>query len=612
MKHFRIYIFFTLFFLLSGFTLFGQNISANNSSESTVTIGWICNPRINRVTDDFKDQVLGLIDNNAEAIIITGKISSDSKTENFKSLYKFIRELSIPVKILPSFDDLYSTPYSELNFNEYFDDRNFIYINDNIALIGVNMLEPFTKNEGHYKPNEQTWIKDELENLRDSSFVFLFSNYTPSKVNNWRKFENTLTNKFLPTIFLNNFPEEISNKYYFIYPTHQPGYYLTTFSKSQVFVQDENLDTIFVQNISSEIIKTDSTVSSGEISSVQPFVKRVWENDLETETLIKPVIYNNRIYLVQNDGLLTCFDKDGAVFWDYDLLADVRVSPAIIDGYLVVSTLQGDLTSINASNGDQFQSIGFETPVTTDLSVFEFPAKVNTMVPKTSGSKGVVVFGDASGKIACYDIETFEKVWENQLTHEPLIGLPVRSQNQIFFLTKNKLYSVSVTKGTLLWSWSLENANDYFNSKITINNSKIFLTTSNGTIISIDKILGKKDWISEKYKAASVQTSDNGKFLLIKENNNKFDIAKIQTGKFVKSFPLDFTGNVICDDIENYNHKIFVAGEYAIYRINKNQKYSTIVRSQNSRIVSFRIIKGNHLLILNSDGKLALFSITEK
>ncbi len=611
MKLFRIFKLIFITFLFLSFTLIGQIILPDSSSSKTVTIGWISNPEIRQVTDEFKDQVLGLIDNHAEAIIITGKISFDSKPENFKSLYKFIRELPVPVKILPSYDDLYSTPYSELNFNEYFDDRNFIYLKDNIALIGMNMLEPFSKNDGHFKPDEQIWLKDELENLKDSASVFLFSNYTPGKINNWRKVENLFSDKFIPTIFLNNFPDEISNKFYFIYPMHSPEFYLTTLSESRIIVQDENMDSVFVRNFSSEIIQQVAFNKNEGIVSEQPFVKRIWMNDLQAETTIEPTIYNRRIYLVQNDGLLSCFDRDGSLFWDYDLLADVRVSPAIIDGYLVVSTLQGDLTSINASNGDQFQTIGFETPVTTGLLVFEFPEKVNTMVPKTSGSKGVVVFGDATGKIACYDIETFEKVWENQLSKTPLIGLPVHAKNQIFFLTEKSIYSVSVTKGTLLWSWSLDDPNEYFSPKITTDNSKIFLTTNSGKIISIDKTLGKKDWISEKYKAASLQISQNGKYLLIKEKDVKFDIAKIESAKFVKSFPIDLTGNVVCNNIENSNHRIFVAGEYSLYRINQNQKYSTIISSKFSRIVSFKTFGKNKLLILNSDGKLALFSINE-
>jgi hypothetical protein len=150
-----------------------------------------------------------------------------------------------------------------------------------------------------------------------------------------------------------------------------------------------------------------------------------------------------------------------------------------------------------------------------------------------------------------------------------------------------------------------------FPPKITTDNSKIFLTTNSGKIISIDKTLGKKDWISEKYKAASLQISQNGKYLLIKEKDVKFDIAKIESAKFVKSFPIDLTGNVVCNNIENSNHRIFVAGEYSLYRINQNQKYSTIISSKFSRIVSFKTFGKNKLLILNSDGKLALFSINE-
>ncbi len=610
MKSFKIVIIIFLQFLLFFNNFNAQNIDSQNSTDTEIVVGWITNPAINKISDDFKDKALQLIDDGATALIITGKLTANGTLDEFKQLKRFATNLSVPVKVLPSFSDLYSTPYSELNYNEYFDDRNFILVNNNFSLVGLNLLSSLNSFTGHFSPNAKDWLNDEIESLDDSTFFFLFSNFTPSQTDNWQTLEYALKGKRLPTIFVNSPPREISNRYYFIYTPLTRSFRLISIKNSKIIVKDLNGDLQFSQSIDRNIEPLNSIEIEPRFNAEQSFVKKIWQNNVESTTSISPVIYKNKFYLLQNDGLLTCFDEDGSTFWDYDLLADVRVNPGVIDGFFVAATLQGDLFSIRASNGEQLQTIGFETPVTTDLLLFEFPRKVNTMATKTSGSNGVVVFGDAKGNLFCYDIETFEKIWNNRIAHSPIKGKPIYSGNQIIFRTVKTIFSVNVLNGSLLWKWNLPSENEKFGGNILEDKNNLFLFSDKGNIYSLDKNLGTLNWNSAKYKTSGIGLSYNNEHIFIK-SNNKLILADKKECKFIKSFPVETEPTSFYNNIQSKNGLTFLGNRYKIFRIKDERKYSTIISSENSPVTYFKYFGKNKLLILNIDGTLALFEIDE-
>ncbi len=607
MKLYRKFFLFSINLLFLAIPLSAQSDSASQ----TIHVAWIANPEINEITEDFRDKTLQLIDEGAQAIIITGKLTEHSSLKEFAALKKFIKELPVPVKVLPSYSDLYSNPYSELNYNEYFDDRNFLYIKDNISLLGLNLLSPFSDSFGHFSPNQENWLKSETEDIKDSSLVLLFTNFTPNQVDNWQNVEAALSMKRIPTIFLNSSPNEISNKYYFIYPNSSNSIYKISINNRSVVMKNITGDSIFVRNIPNDFPPLEMKKIPSVFQTRQLFVKKIWQNNIASTTTIATVIYKGRYYLLQNDGLLTCFDKDGSEFWDYDLLADVRVNPAIIDGFFVAATLQGDLFSLNASNGDQLQTIGFESPITTDLLLLEFPVKVQTMAAKTSGSNGVVIFGNAKGKLFCYDVETFEKVWETNLSENPLVGKILFSGNQVFVHSKKRLFAVDLLNGTLLWRWNPVNMNDEISGNPVQGKVNLFLTTDKGRIVSLDKKLGTINWKADQYRAIGLGVSSNGKFLYVKDADDKLILTEINSGKFKKSFPIKSGFNNITNEVQNQNELTFVSGKYSLFRIKNDKKFSEIISSVNSPITYFKYFGRNKLLMLNQDGVLALFEIYE-
>ncbi len=591
--------------------LYGQSETVDSSAAAAVKIGWIANPAITEINDAFRDNTLQLIDNGAASIIITGKLTEHTSLKEFAALKKFVKELSVPVKILPSYSDLYSTPYSELNYNEYFDDRNFVYIKSNFSFVGINLLSPFSDSAGHFSPNQENLLNSETEDIKDSSLVFLFTNFSPARVDNWRNVEAAFNGKKLPVIFLNSTPKEISNQYYFIYPSEEESFYSIWVNDSSVVVENQNGDSLFNRAIPKNSDLLNTRKINPVFISKQPFVKKLWENRLASETTVAPLIYKGKYYVLRNDGLLTCFDGDGSEFYDYDLLADARVNPGIIDGYFIAATLQGDLFSLNAANGDQLQTIGFESPITTDLLLFEFPVKVKTMAEKTSGSKGVALFGNAEGKAFCYDVETFEKIWESGLSSSPLCGKPLYSKNQIFIEDGKTLFAVNVLNGALLWKWSSKTSGEKISGNVVEWKSEIFLTTSKGRLISLDKNLGTVNWETSKFNATGIGVAENGRLLYVKDADKKLILADIKNGKFKKSFPLNIGSADIENKVQNINRLTFTAGRYSLFRIKDNKKYSTVIESEKSPITFFKYLAKGKLLILNMDGTLALFKISE-
>ncbi len=579
--------FFILFFLGLFPTLFAQ---------TAVNFKWIANFAAG--ADDSLATLRELLNEaentHADFVIISGNVAASAK--DFAALKTIIDETDIPVKVLPDPRN-YADFNNYLSFTENFDEKTFLIKKNNVLLIGLNSYDNFAPAYGRFAPENLLWLSDELEQLPDSLRMVLFTELSPAKIVNFDELEKTAAGNYFETIFLSRKPEEISDEYYFVYPPENSGVADVTITDTEMVTRFEN-GFEFRQTLKTTV-KEMRNVPVKNFNVNKKILSPAWEQSLNSSIFAEATVYKGKIYVAQNDGLLTCFDGDGSVLWDYDLFGDVVHSPQIKDDFVVAATLQGDLILLNALSGDGLQTIGFERPIVSPLLLFDYKWEVNTMSPKKSGSKAAVVFGDAKGTMRCFDVETLEKIWETQIDTLPLPNPVYESGNQILFAVENKVIALDKKNGAILWKRKFP---EKISAELALGKSDLFAWTNNA-LYSVDIKLGEINWTSRKYKPKKVTLSKNRKTLYITDAKGNLIFAESYKGKFKKKFPLKLRAEHY--NVFSGNKILIISGDKKVYRINSKGKYATILESRfplstakfyDKKKILFGDVNGNFML----------------
>ncbi len=552
------------FFLLAIAILAAQGLAQNE-----IKFAWFANPKLDSAGSDFIAELNALETEGAAFVLLTGKITSGKNI--FTSLKKAIDRVDFPVKVLPTNSDL-SDFETSASFYDNFEEKRFLLKKGNSLFIGLSSQNAFAPEVGLFAREDLLWLEDELQSLPDSLQVFLFTDFQPSEIVNFYEFERLLKNDFFETVFLPEKPKGISTKYYFIYPNGENAEakcFLTSRSISVRFEGGKE----FVQHFKKPVARqVEPKVELFSLNDEK--LKELWRQSVSSSLFAKALIYKGRIYTAQNDGLLSCFERDGSLLWDYDLFGDVKFAPVAMDGYVIAATLQGDLILLNALSGDALQTIGFENAITSPLLVFEYKWEVNTMSPKTSGSKAAVVFGSADGVLRCYDAETLEKIWETKVGNFALSNPLYQSGNQIFTVAGKSLLAFDKKNGALLWRKRFAEKPV---GEIAVGRADIFVIAER-KIYSIDGKLGNENWVVKKVTPRKISLSRNRKTLYVINTKGNLVLLESYSGKFKKSFPLKLKGKRY--EIFALGKTLFVAGREKVYRINKRGRYTEILASK--------------------------------
>ncbi len=568
--------------------------------QAKINFVWINSPQIENITE-FSNKLNEIENAGKDFVIISGKIFG--KQKQYKNLKKAIDDLQIPVKILPSVNDI-SEPQNFLNYVENFDGINFLLKKNRFLFIGIKSENLFDKNFAFFKKEDLAWLKDELSSLpNDSLQVILFTDNEPSQILNFTDLQNLLQKNFFETIFLNQKPNEISKKYYFVFPYQNQKIANVQISRDSLIVSFNNVE-IFHQRFIHKHSDTTEKSALKLFTLDKSKLKPVWNFSIPASVFNSAISYKKRFYIADNTGILTCIDKDGTTFWDYDLFGDVVSSPVAKDNFIVASTLQGDITTLNALSGESLQTIGFDAPVVSNLIITEYPWQINTMSPKKTNSKAAVVFATNDGTIHCLDVETLENIWDAKIetTYDKCKLFNVN--NQIVFVTENSIVALDKKNGAVIWQRKFD---EKISTNITYGKNDLFCWTNN-SLISFDIKLGTKNWEVLKYKPRKVFLSKNRKTLYIIDEKGNLIFAKSNNGKYIKKFPLNLNSQNIY--VSNVGKNLLIAGGNKIFRIRNAKKYTDICNSK-FPISTFVNLTNGKIFLGDANGNFTLVKYIE-
>jgi len=549
---------------------------------------------------------------NLDFIIIAGNLTSSGSEKEFLMLKSLLNKLQKPYYLLPALND-FKNAKGWIYYQENYDDKFAIRLNNKI-FIGLSPVIPLT-NYYHYITENFNWLNETLDTLKLSDEIYFFSPVQfDAKVDNWKTLLNILSEKNLKLMINGNAAKtELRNLHgYSILDVQSPqntnkkifDFVLIEISEDSVKIFDNTKKIITAFDKTIDIPK--ENIDYYKLQAINSDI--LLNINLNSTMLTSCSYWNNKIYTFDYSGLISCIDTTGKVKWEFDANGNIIGKPIIADMMIASATFQGDLISLSAISGEQFQSIGFEDYITTDLLAINYSGDKELMIPKLSQSNTAVVFGTSSGKVYCYDLETLQEYWLNDYCKEMISSNLLYTDNKIFYTSRDGyLYCIDARNGITIWRWKEKANTDLSYSQILTDGKKVFVISQDGILYAVNLLLGKLDWKIDNQFFQNFGLSENKKIIFAESRNNEFILISTDKGKIERKIKTDINFlNSFSTPVE-LDNKIFWSGDGFINHFDSKFNSVKNLYLGSAPVHPVERISSNKYLTSNIDGKIVIF-----
>ncbi len=179
-----------------------------------------------------------------------------------------------------------------------------------------------------------------------------------------------------------------------------------------------------------------------ELIVTDDWQRQIGEGVSDRYYLLLPVVYNDNLYTIDYQGLLSVTNTStGDTLWQKSLQIPVSAGLSKIDNMLLLATNEGAVIALDIKTGAEL----WQTTVTSE--VFAKPVKAGNYV----------IVKSVDGKIVALDLETGQEKWVYDRAVPALTlrgnSAPVVYENTIISgLDNGKLVGLSVETGQVIWN----------------------------------------------------------------------------------------------------------------------------------------------------------------
>ena len=609
-----------LIFVAFSFSLFAQEYQ----------FAWISDLHIGSPNaDKYLDSVVTLINQNSDLqfTIASGDITEKGRNIELEEAKQILDKLNKPYYIIPGNHDTKWSESGGLKFKELWNDDKFIFEFKNDVYIGLNTGILWKGGGGHFTPEDLIWFENELQKIGNRKEIYIFIHHPLNKeIDNWYKLSNIIRQFNVKAVFYGHGHTnkiEINNGINCAMgrSTLARGNDKTGFN---IIVNEKDELNLF-EFTNANIMKHVGTINKLDKQNINfidsleviPFKNKIlFQKDFSSTLSAEPLIWDRKIFSAAYNGIITACDSTGNIIWQYNSNGHILSRPIIRDGYFAFGTLEGELTTLNAYTGQLIQTIGLDENITSHFIAYDLESNKELLLPKSTDSKAVVVFGTASGKMFCYDLETLQEYWSFKASTGMIETEPLLINNKLIFGTwDSKVYCINSESGRLIWDWRA-NKNFYYSPAVCkpVSDGKtIYITTPEKIIYAIDLRLGLTNWYNKDFAAwESIGLSVNKNFLYLKSIDGKFHIIPIDNPSKADTYEIGFSIDTMPTTPLEYKSKILInTKDGDLYSIYPKKYYQKIFHLGTSRMHSPQIFSNNKILISNMDGKIILFEYGE-
>lgn len=322
------------------------------------------------------------------------------------------------------------------------------------------------------------------------------------------------------------------------------------------------------------------------------FVTNLWTFNMESPIHSSPVIYNDHIYIVSENGILKAIDMEtGEEEWDLDLESPTNSSPIVHKNKLYIGCEDG-LKAVNINSHKVSWEYDCDNVASTPFYY-----------------EDVIYFGSDNGHL--YGLNDDGKVEFNKKFSGELKTSPIVVDDTIYIAsTDAKIYSIGTDKSK---NWEFTAGDEILSSPGYVNETVIF-GSSDGNVYCLNEsdgdLVWKTDLNNKVISSPTIDEHDNSVYIGSDEGN--FTCLDIRDGTIKWSFS---AGDKVQSTAALKDKLVaFGSNNGNLYVLNKYTgleefKYNPGTVLFNSAITSSPVINGNSLFFGDAAGYLYSLNI---
>lgn len=305
-----------------------------------------------------------------------------------------------------------------------------------------------------------------------------------------------------------------------------------------------------------------------------------WEFATGDRIYGSPAVVGGMVYAGSDDGRLYCLDAEsGERRWDIKLAAALRSAPCVIDGRVYIGDAAGRVHAVTAAGGEAVWSrdLGIDAEcsprgtseqlvaATDDGQVVSFsPADGRPLwrqqldggpVASPALGEGVVAAGSARSGLHLLDAATGELRWRWQVAGG-LVGSPVLLSGLVVCGSGDGRAELLTLDGEMVWTNHLPGP---VGSSAAVAHERIYLGSSDGTIVCFDLATGARVWEFGIDANVSASPTVSGNTVFVGSEAGHLFALQARTGEPVWSYR---TGYSIYSTPAVADGRLFVALRY--------------------------------------------------
>jgi len=534
--------------------------------------------------------------------IIIGELNKENFYEGLAQIQPALENLKIPFKMIDGFPNEISET-----------DEEFVLVNNDRMILGINSKVRNFPDNGFIKAETLNSISEETDFTKIKN-VFIISNQSLNRIQNITYLFDLLKDKTVVWIHyldkkfsmqVNHINNVIEISLPSTFTNESLGYYVLEEKSDSLFLINKNLINISKDFQLALALKDIKPINiSNDIFTIDTSLNKVFEKDYKSSSKTLSIASNNRVYTLLNNGLLYLNDIKGNKIFITELIGRIDNNPILYKDLLLISTVEGDLYSINSNNGEILQVVGIGESITSNLSVIELESAKTKIIG--------VVLGTSEGNIFCYDAFTFELLWEKNISKSPIVSKPLIEKDKIIFLNSNSsLYCVNSKSGSLIWKYESSDKQNFSPKDFPVSDGKnIFSLTSDGNLIAVDLMLGKRAW-STNTKGVLNQfyiSSDKQKLFLI-DDKGLMTIYIAKNGKEIDKIDFKKSELFSCIIVENLENTLVGFSDGSLYTFDSKFFSRELISPTEIPITSINVINNYEFIVKDINGKITFYKI---
>jgi outer membrane protein assembly factor BamB len=258
--------------------------------------------------------------------------------------------------------------------------------------------------------------------------------------------------------------------------------------------------------------------------------KTVWSHTVTENITSGPGVGKNLVYAGTRDANLIALDRNnGSERWRIHLSSVTLAMPLIVKDSIIIQTIDGKVTSFNASTGKLNWTYSHDVPKLTLRG---------TASPISVGDD--IIVGLAAGTLVSLDADDGELKWSTTITTPrgrtdlerlaDIDGLFQSSDNTVYVCSyQGRVAAVSITDGNVQWSRKMSSYRG-----LSIGDGQIYITDTADHVWALDARTGATLWRQDKLAGREISTPVAiGKNVVVADYDGYIHWMSGEDGRFI-------------------------------------------------------------------------------